>query len=76
MVSLAAQEWKAEGQAEGRLEGTADSIVMILEARFGPADPQVRDRLTTLTVEQLRPLVTRAATINSLDTLFEGGGSS
>lgn len=84
MVSLAAQEWKAEGRVEGRaegrvegrakgrVEGTADSVVTILEARFGAVDSHVRERLATLTVEQLRPLVVRAATIDSPDTLLDG----
>ncbi|MBB4265890.1 Rpn family recombination-promoting nuclease/putative transposase [Roseospira visakhapatnamensis] len=76
MVSLAAQEWRAEGRVEGRAEGTVESVIMILEARFGPVDPHLRAHLATLTVEHLQPLVARAATIDSPDALFEGGGSS
>ena len=65
-------EGQAEGRVEGRAEGTADAVVTILKARFGAVDPRVRERLATLTVEQLRPLVVRAAAIDSPDALFEG----
>lgn len=68
MVSLAAQEWLNEGRAVGLKEGRAagltegeamglrESVVDILETRFGPLDATYSARLSGLSAGELRPL--------------------
>jgi len=73
MVSLAAEQWMAEGRAEAEAATLRDSIVGFLEARFGPLDPAIHQRLRQLPPEALRPLVRAAATISSPSELFTRG---
>lgn len=87
MVSLAAQEWMAEGLKVGEARGLQigearglqigearalrDSVIAVLEARFGPLNSTVRERLDGMPPTDLRPLLTRAATISTVDALFD-----
>ena len=72
-MPTAAQEWIKQGKTEGRVEALLGSILDVLEARFGSVDDAVRTRLMGMKVEDLRPLVRRAATAPSLDAVFEDG---
>lgn len=80
MVSIAAQTWLTEGRnsglKEGRAEGEAaglrESIIDLLEMRFGPLDPSVSTKLSGLAADQLRPLVRRAAVASSPQAVLEG----
>jgi hypothetical protein len=58
--------------AEGRVEGEAKSILLVLAARDIPVSDHIRDRVTTCTdLDQLEHWVQRAATINTADELFD-----
>lgn len=70
MVSLAAEQWMAEGRAEAEAATLRDSIVGFLEARFGSLDPVIHQRLGDLPPAVLRPLVRRAATVSHPSELF------
>ncbi|GLZ10227.1 hypothetical protein Acsp04_04620 [Actinomadura sp. NBRC 104425] len=66
-----AQVWIAEGIAEGRIEGEAKSVLLILEARGITVTDEQRQRVLTCTdLQQLETWVRRAATISSADELF------
>ncbi|MBB4284603.1 Rpn family recombination-promoting nuclease/putative transposase [Roseospira goensis] len=79
MVSLAAQEWIAQGREtgfaqgrqEGRQEGRIAVLLAVLEARFGPLDAGLRRRLAGLTPAEVDALVPRAATAAHLDDVFD-----
>jgi hypothetical protein len=75
LVSIAAQEWKAQGVAEGKVIGAAEArradLLDILEARFGMVEDAVRVRVAGLSPETLQPLLRRAATAPSIDAVFD-----
>ncbi|MFM7199852.1 MAG: Rpn family recombination-promoting nuclease/putative transposase [Myxococcota bacterium] len=60
-----------QGQAVGRLAAQRESILQILEARFGSVPPPLRTQLEALTEpDQLSALLVAAATTPSLEALF------
>jgi hypothetical protein len=44
------------GKIEGRLQGQREMALLLLEAKFGPLAPAVKQRLEALSPEQLRKL--------------------
>lgn len=52
-----AEQLKAEGRVEGRVEGSLaarrESLIVVLEARFGPLDDSERARIASAGGEQL-----------------------
>lgn len=65
------QQGMERGMERGRLENLVENLVEILEARFGVIDAPLRGRLAMLDTPTLRPLIRRAATIDTLDELFD-----
>ena len=79
MVSLAAQEWMAQGRQQGleqgleqgRTEAMRESVAEVLESRFGRLPQATRDRLSALALHDLRPLLARAATAPTPEAVFD-----
>ena len=58
---------REEGREEGRLEAVRESILEVLEARFGVAPLELRQRLTQLDrFDQLKQLLRQAGTCATL----------
>ena len=77
MVSIAAEQWRQEGKAEGKAEREAEearkmaeTVIGILEDRFGTVDAERRARLTAMSADDLRPLVRKAATVARVEDLL------
>ena len=74
MVSLAAQEWinqgRAEGIAEGLAEGRLESVLIILETRFGSIPKYIEDHVRGAEPEQFDSLFRRSLTTPSLQEFF------
>jgi flagellar biosynthesis/type III secretory pathway protein FliH len=80
MIKTLSDEWieeaLAKGLEQGRGEGRAAEsrrlLTLQLEQRFGPLSEAVRQRVQTLTVEQIEPLMVAILTARSLDELGLG----
>lgn len=75
-MKLDSYQWQSEFAlrhiAEGRAEGEAKSILIVLAARDIPVSDHIRDRITGCTdLQQLERWVRRAATIDTADELFD-----
>lgn len=64
-----ARQWMKKREAAV----TINSILDVLEARFGRADEATRRHLMGMKVEDLRSLIRRAAIAPPLDAVLEGG---
>lgn len=64
-------EGKALGKAEGKAEGKLQLLEALLEARGFHLDAAIRQRLVDPDVDDLDALAVRAASIATLDELFE-----
>jgi len=62
-------EGKLEGGLEGKLEDRRETLLVQLEAKFGPLAPQVVQRLELLDMDQLRQLSVRLLKAGSVDEL-------
>jgi hypothetical protein len=70
--SAYARRLKAEGRAEGRTEGEARAVLKLLDTRGIAVPDDVRARITAcLDLEQLDTWVSRAATVRTVDEMFE-----
>ena len=66
--------WKDEMLLEGRTQGARESLLSILEERFGLIPEMVRSRIESIqSLERLNRLVRRAATARTLKSLRIGG---
>lgn len=64
-------EGRAQGKAEGRAQGKAEALVLMLEGRGFQVDVRTRDRLHSMAVEDLDVLLRHAASVASVDDLFD-----
>ncbi|MGH1348749.1 MAG: hypothetical protein ACRBN8_44850 [Nannocystales bacterium] len=55
---------------EGKAEGKAEAVVLVLRSRGFHVDEQVRTRLASLGVEELDEVLGRAVVVDSVDDLF------
>jgi flagellar biosynthesis/type III secretory pathway protein FliH len=62
-------EGKEEGKLEGREEGLRQSLVTVLEARFGPLSQSILDRVSSLPSEWLGQLLRAATTADSIQAI-------
>jgi hypothetical protein len=66
---------KAEGEAQGKAEEAARSVLLVLAARGFDVPDDTRDRITACTdLAQLETWLTRAATAQTLQDLFNETG--
>lgn len=76
-MSIAAEQWKAEGmalgKAEGLREGQARTLLRLLERRFGSVSESVRERVATADIDTLDRWFDRGLDAPTLDTVFEEG---
>ncbi|MSR46623.1 MAG: hypothetical protein EXS13_06115 [Planctomycetes bacterium] len=63
-------EGRTEGRTEGELAARRESLLAILESRFGTVDAIWRERIATATSGQLASWIRRGAVTNSLDAVF------
>jgi len=52
-------------------KGTADSLIQVLELRFGPLANQFRDRILNADVPSMQAWLTRAIKESNLDAVFK-----
>jgi predicted transposase/invertase (TIGR01784 family) len=60
-------EGKVEGRVEGKVEGKAESVLRILERRFGPLSDDVVARVWAASLEELDQLIDRGLTADTLE---------
>jgi predicted transposase/invertase (TIGR01784 family) len=74
LISIAAREWKEEGreqgQKEGREQGRRDSLLRVLELRFGSLADGVRERVAAGSAPEIEVWLERAVRAESLDAVF------
>jgi predicted transposase YdaD len=61
---------KAEGRAEGEAKGKAETLLRVLELRFGSVPADLRHRAHHATVEQLDRWVDRALDVARVEDVF------
>ncbi len=58
-----------EGHQEGRVEGRVEGIIDQLDYKFGSIPPEVNDRISALSLEQLSALSRALLTFGSIEDL-------
>ena len=67
-MSTMVEHWRKEGRVEGKAEGKADTIVLILNSKFGFIPDDVEKRINQITdIEQLNHLILFATRCQSLE---------
>jgi flagellar biosynthesis/type III secretory pathway protein FliH len=64
------QEGRREGRRAGLREGEAQMLARLLERKFGPVSPEVRERLKVADAEELLVWGERLLTAQRLDEVF------
>jgi hypothetical protein len=67
------QEGRAEGIAEGSVKGQRDSLLVLLETRFGPLTPETKGQIERLTPDRIREVLVAQIRAQSLNDLNLGG---
>ncbi len=70
LISIAAREWKEEGRREGREQGLRESLLRVLELRFGNLPHGVRERVAAGSAPEVEIWFERAVRAESLDAVF------
>jgi flagellar biosynthesis/type III secretory pathway protein FliH len=78
VMSIAAEQWKAEAKAEGRAQGRAEaeakgkaeSLLRLLDRRFGPIPESLRSQVNGANLELLDLWFDRALDASALDAVF------
>jgi len=69
------QEGIQKGMRKGMRKGEANTLVRLLERRFGAVPDAVRERVATASLEQIDTWFDAAIDAESLDEVFGGAGS-
>ena len=76
MIKTWSEQWIEEALEKGLKEGQATAsrrlLTLQLEQRFGPMSEAVRQRVQTLTSEQIEPIMAAILTAPSLEELGLG----
>ena len=64
------QEGLQQGRQQGRQEGEAETLLLLLETRFGPVDQAIHDRIAKADADHLLKWIKRFATAESLADIF------
>ena len=67
------QQGRQEGRREGRREAEAEILLRLLEKRFGPVAPAIRDRIAAADADLLLEWIDRSSTAESLADVFSVG---
>lgn len=59
------------GRAEGEVRGRSEALLQILDARFGPLPDGTAETVHQGTGDQLKAWTARAATVSTLDEVFD-----
>jgi hypothetical protein len=70
LMSIAAREWMAEGRLEGKKEGRRDSLVRILERRFGAIPDAIRARILSGNMAEVDAWFDKAVDAGALGNVF------
>jgi hypothetical protein len=70
LMSIAAREWMAEGRLEGQKEGRRDSLVRILERRFGAIPDAIRARIMSGSMAEVDAWLDKAVDVGALEDVF------
>jgi len=74
-MSIAAEQWKAEGKAEGiqigEARGKADILLRLLRRRFGALPDSTRGRVLGASEDQLNEWAENVLDAPTLDAVFE-----
>jgi len=77
IMSIAAEQWKAEGmalgEAKGLQQGQARTLLRLLQRRFGSVPEAVRERVSSADVNALDQWLDRVLDAPTLDAVFEEG---
>ena len=66
--------WKDEMILEGRAQGARETLLFLLEKRFGPVPDSMRNRIDSIrSLDRLNRLAYKAATARTLKSLRLGG---
>ena len=68
-----AEEWKAEGRAEGLMQGKAETLLRLLERRFGAVPEDARTRILAAPVGDLDAWLDVILSASNLDDVFRNG---
>ncbi len=61
---------KLEGKLEGKAEGKADSLLLLVEAKFGPQSEELRQRILSLkSIEHINHLLVQAVHVDAIEQL-------
>ncbi|WP_130471784.1 Rpn family recombination-promoting nuclease/putative transposase [Candidatus Magnetaquicoccus inordinatus] len=69
-VERGKQEGREEGREEGRQKGTAETLLQLLQLRFGPLPVAIRDKVATAELPALESWIARILQAQSLEELF------
>jgi hypothetical protein len=64
------RQWRAEGMAEGTLERQAETLVWLLEGKFGTVTPSLYERISRANLATLERWFRRAVTAPDLVSVF------
>jgi hypothetical protein len=64
------QEGRQQGRQEGRKEAESEALLLLLERRFGPVDPALRERIAAADADLLLEWIDRFATAKSVAEIF------
>ena len=64
------RQWLAEGEAKGKTEGKAESLVCLLEGRFGTVTPSLHERISRANLATLECWFKRAIAAPDLLSVF------
>ncbi|MBI5543160.1 MAG: hypothetical protein HY901_04685 [Deltaproteobacteria bacterium] len=70
MLSIAAKEWLAQGEAKGKAEGKAEDLLHLLERRFGQEAAEYRQAIAEADTEKLERWFDRAIDALSIEVVF------
>ncbi|MCP5110895.1 MAG: DUF4351 domain-containing protein [bacterium] len=65
------QRGREKGRQEGRQEGESTLLLRLLEARFGPLDSEVRERVQSADTDRLLEWGERILRADRLEDVFE-----
>jgi flagellar biosynthesis/type III secretory pathway protein FliH len=70
MLSIAAREWLAQGEAKGKAEGEAKALLRVLERRFGEVAAEVREVISRAASDELEAWLDKAIDAPSIEAVF------
>jgi hypothetical protein len=70
MIGSVASELLAEGRLQGKLQGEATALVLVLERRFGPLPSELLKRVGEANAAQLEIWLSRAVDGATLDAVL------